>query len=72
VEKLFLEKEWTNLCERVRRAADHIDNGLETKFAGDVSRFTSQSVPQNYPELLERTREAAGLAQRWRHQTQSP
>jgi len=46
-------------------------HGSEEKCAEDLACFTSQNVPQNYSELLERTREAAQLAQRWRHQMQS-
>jgi len=70
VENLFLQKEWTSLCGRVQRAARHFGNGSEEKFAEDLRRFTSQPVPRNYPELLERTRDAAGLAQQWRQQVQ--
>jgi hypothetical protein len=71
MEMPFLRKEWTSLCGRVRRTARHFADGSEEGLAEEVVRFTSQDVPQNYPQLLERTREAARLAQRWRHQMQS-
>jgi hypothetical protein len=68
VEDRFLTNEWTALCERLRRTAGHFGNGSEQAFAEEVRRFTSQPAPQHYPALLERTREAAELAQRWRQQ----
>lgn len=66
----FLTKEWMGLCERLRRTARHFGHGSEERFAEDVRSFTSQPVPRDYPELLERTRDAAGLAQHWRQQVQ--
>ena len=68
MEDRFLEREWTSLCDRVRRTARHFGNGSEEAFAEDVRRFTSQPAPRDYPGLLNRTRDAAELAQKWRQE----
>ncbi len=64
----WIEKEWDDLCERLKRCAADIDSPSGTT-AEDrqkaAAKFASSDPPDRYPALLERVAEAAGLAISW-------
>ena len=64
---IFIEREWSELCERVVQTAAHLpaNQAEAATFAEQANQFCAQAVPQRYPELLDRVADAARLAKRW-------
>ncbi|MDA8743519.1 hypothetical protein N9N28_02695 [Rubripirellula amarantea] len=57
----FMNSEWQSLCDHLDEVSKHLGGSRE-----EVMQFRDQPPPQRYPELLERVRQAAALAIRWR------
>ncbi|QDT12725.1 hypothetical protein [Planctomycetes bacterium K23_9] len=63
----FVQAEWQELCERLNKCAKGIarDSDKQADFVQKTEKFADQPAPERYPELLERTAEAARLAVEW-------
>ncbi len=57
----FVESQWQELCDHLESVADHL--GVPK---AECASFRSQEPPARYPDLLDRVRQAAQLADTWR------
>ncbi|KAA5547074.1 hypothetical protein FYK55_01250 [Roseiconus nitratireducens] len=62
----FLEAQWNELVEKVRQTASMDDGGDQAGRLRDAEEFAQLPVPERYDAYLERVRESAALANRWR------
>lgn len=64
----FLDDQWGELNERVRRSVGHISSGdsaLSQQFQRDAQQFAAKEPPESYSVFLDRVCEAAKLAVEW-------
>ena len=63
----YLESEWTELCDHLRRCAVTISRNADqkSKFLRQAEEFATQAAPDHYHVLLERTAAASKLAVGW-------
>ena len=71
--KSFEQQEWETLCMRLTVCATEVggESSLAAEFCEAARAFADQPPPTSYLELLQRTREAAGLSLGWQRQRDS-
>ena len=68
MQNTWLEQQWSELCQRVQQRAEKCGQSSSQ----ELQAFTNQPQPESYPELLQRTRQAAELAAAWPAINSSP
>jgi len=64
----WVEREWEDLCQRVRKSAEALGEdspGRGDQFVRQAEDFVKQDVPGQYSEFLTRVKEAAEMAKSW-------
>jgi hypothetical protein len=67
----WTENEWQDLCQRLHRCADFLENEFPQqagRFRRQSAEFCDRPPPERYPDLLQRVRAAAKLAVSWRNE----
>ena len=70
----WVREQWDDLCRRTLRSAEHWGNRashLTAQFRADAKGFTCMRIPERYPDLLDRVREASRMAVSWSEHVES-
>ena len=70
----WVQEQWDDLCRRTLRSAEHWGHRaprLAETIRFEAEEFTRGSMPERYPDLLDRVREASRLAVDWSERTDS-
>ncbi|MCM2369852.1 hypothetical protein [Aporhodopirellula aestuarii] len=65
---VFVQSQWDELCDHLNQVAGYFGSKANrtSQFSDESKAFRQSDPPVRYQDLLERTREAAALAARWR------